>query len=479
MFEVLSLVSNGLRKVSLSEMSFRNPDQFIAGELHKYPDAWNELTMDLECWLCGTQLLCNSLGQEDKKQCHICSAKVVSSVPYPSDRGRTQVDLDIIDARMNELLGSKSAYEIQKDKLVQNLESFLSGLPQPKDLTQAMPVDIVRFLIHKDKHARTQVHINTCPFLGSVTRKFDQCECPKRLRLGTLKNIAAKLKSFYGVMLNLGLCKTNPIASTLVDRYIKKSGEEQAKAHITPKQAKPIFTNKIRILLDYILSKLVSSTSRVEAYVYARDITIFKVLMMSGDRAGDLGQIKTQEIVRLPDNSGFIFNHTFGKTLRGEQSNLFAIKRCNDKTLCAVSTIEEYIKLARSFDIDLRFGYLFRPTTPCGQVVHKPISSQAIYQRLKTYLQVLNIDQGETPHSFRSACAIILALAGSQISDLMDHVGWRSEKTANHYMQLHKVGKAEAPASRLIDAIDTRDDITLKYENLENIVTSCRPAFYQ
>ncbi|XP_070541433.1 uncharacterized protein [Ptychodera flava] len=47
MFEVLSLVSNGLRKVSLSEMSFRNPDQFIAGELHKYPDAWNELTMDL------------------------------------------------------------------------------------------------------------------------------------------------------------------------------------------------------------------------------------------------------------------------------------------------------------------------------------------------------------------------------------------------------------------------------------------------
>ena len=41
------------------------------------------------------------------------------------------------------------------------------------------------------------------------------------------------------------------------------------------------------------------------------------------------------------------------------------------------------------------------------------MSYSAIYERLKTYLSVLGIDEGETPHSMRAGCAVTLALLGS------------------------------------------------------------------
>ena len=41
------------------------------------------------------------------------------------------------------------------------------------------------------------------------------------------------------------------------------------------------------------------------------------------------------------------------------------------------------------------------------------MSYSAIYERLKTYLSVLGIDEGEKPHSMRAGCAVTLALLGS------------------------------------------------------------------
>ena len=40
-----------------------------------------------------------------------------------------------------------------------------------------------------------------------------------------------------------------------------------------------------------------------------------KALSLSGDRAADLAFGKTQEILRFPDNSGFLFFHLWSKTL--------------------------------------------------------------------------------------------------------------------------------------------------------------------
>ena len=45
-------------------------------------------------------------------------------------------------------------------------------------------------------------------------------------------------------------------------------------------------------------------------------------------------------------------------------------------------------------------------------------------------------DDGETLHSFRSGCAITLALSGAELSEIMDHVGWTRRHTALHYLTI-------------------------------------------
>ena len=40
-----------------------------------------------------------------------------------------------------------------------------------------------------------------------------------------------------------------------------------------------------------------------------------------------MGQVKVPEILRLPNDDGFLFNHVWDKTLRDGGSNVFGIKR--------------------------------------------------------------------------------------------------------------------------------------------------------
>lgn len=56
--------------------------------------------------------------------------------------------------------------------------------------------------------------------------------------------------------------------------------------------------------------------------------------------------------------------------------------------------------------------------------------------KLKSYHKEAGIDEGDTAHSFRSGCAITLALSGSSLADVISHVGWERSHTATYYMQL-------------------------------------------
>lgn len=48
------------------------------------------------------------------------------------------------------------------------------------------------------------------------------------------------------------------------------------------------------------------------------------------------------------------------------------------------------------------------------RVLEQPVSYSVVYERLRMYLRVLDIDDGETPHSLRAGCAVALALSGSE-----------------------------------------------------------------
>ena len=142
-----------------------------------------------------------------------------------------------------------------------------------------------------------------------------------------------------------------------------------------------------------------------ERFVTARDQAFFKTLFFSGDRAGDLGQLKTAAIARFPDDNGFLLNRIWGKTLRDGASSLFDLRWHPNSALCPVRAIEEYVTFARRLGVSLTQGYLLRPTDPKGHVVDRSISSSDAEHRLKLYLKEVPNDAGETLHSFRSGCA--------------------------------------------------------------------------
>ena len=96
----------------------------------------------------------------------------------------------------------------------------------------------------------------------------------------------------------------------------------------------------------------------VQRYLYARDLAFFCLDFYSGDRASDLGKIFTKGIVSLPDGSGFLFRHTFGKTLRGGgKTNTFTVKECPDPKTCPVANLKLYVKLCDLMSVNLREGF--------------------------------------------------------------------------------------------------------------------------
>ena len=56
-----------------------------------------------------------------------------------------------------------------------------------------------------------------------------------------------------------------------------------------------------------------------------------------------------------------------------------------------------------------------------------------------------------TVHGFRSGAAVSLALRGVSLSEIMDHIGWKSSKTALHYIKLKQVVNPAGAAAKLAD----------------------------
>jgi len=99
----------------------------------------------------------------------------------------------------------------------------------------------------------------------------------------------------------------------------------------------------------------------------------------------------------------------------------------------------EFMKFAKLYNVDLTKGYLFRTVSDSGRVLDKPVTYSVVYERLRYYLLCLGVYEGETPHSFRSGCAITMALSGSveTADQMMRHIGWFGKNSAEYYSSVH------------------------------------------
>lgn len=71
--------------------------------------------------------------------------------------------------------------------------------------------------------------------------------------------------------------------------YLKRVQEEQARAHILPKQAKPFFLTKLDTISKFISKELGRSDLTLkDRFVLIRDQALFKLQFFAGDRAIDI-----------------------------------------------------------------------------------------------------------------------------------------------------------------------------------------------
>ena len=354
-----------------------------------------------------------------------------------------------------------SPYNKKKMSLERELVTFLNPLP----LKLASPMDICKFLVHKDGKGKTQVHTLECNNLGKTG--IHDCGCPCRLAAGTTQSLVGQLKTIFeskgqGVTWDETQNLGNPVAGIRVKKYVKAVKREQAMARIKVSQAKPLFFGKLKMIFTHIQTLIDTcreSNTLAERFALLRDQAFFKLQFFGGDRAGDLGKYVAQDIRRLGDNSGLVITRTVGKTLGNGKTNEFAVVRMEDKVVCPVAALERYVEGAMEMGIDVKKGYLFRPLDQSKKIVlDEPVSSSAMYYRLRSYLKTLGLDEGETTHSIRGGCAVTLALSGYGTSDeIMKHVGWFTKDSLDRYSRMGRITGVGTVGNMLSSVVDQPD----------------------
>lgn len=102
-------------------------------------------------------------------------------------------------------------------------------------------------------------------------------------------------------------------------------------------------------------------------------------------------------------------------------------------------------------------------------VVNKPFTSSSAEARLRLYLKEAGLDEGETLHRFRSGSTIISALSGSQLADIMDHVGWQSNSMTLYYLKLAQVLRPGGPSHVLASQDEDSLCLSTNYVDLNSL----------
>ena len=364
------------------------------------------------------------------------------------------------DARFAELrkYTDESQYNRQKDRFCISFQDFLasrcsggSESATAPTLHTATPLDVIRFLFYREKGGRTTVHKMSCPNMGLPGPS--DCDCPRRLAAKTVDSYVGMLQASFNSIGRRG--SDNPCMSDMVKGWVKACRLEQERHRVPVRQARPIFSSDLRLLvreIQYRLSQLPSDEPLFPLrFILLRDWAFFTTQWFSGDRAGDLGRAVAKEVTRLDDGS-LLYNHTVGKTIREAGGQVFVVPRVpEDLSLCPVEAFDRYVSACRGASVDLLDGFLFHPTAPPHHLSARnaPFLSNAATKRLREYLP----DGDFAAHGARAGCAITLLMLGATKESVMEHCRWATEQVCRHYTKLEKVRRLDTSARLLQDAV--------------------------
>ena len=370
--------------------------------------------------------------------------KDIISVEHIEERIKT------LDQRLD-----ASRYSQQKCNLKKELEQFLVSLNPAKDVYTALPNDLRKFLIFKEKHGRTKLHDQACPRKGSAEKS--SCSCFTTLAAKSVDSLIGKLRAIFRDLgregdWNPALLTGNPAASLTMKRHLQSVMLEQNSHSVAKKQAVPLMFDKLGKLCRYLTYQASREKEMVKKFLLLRDRAYFALTCHSGDRGGDLSLLSSDRLLELPKSEGIIVSQVTGKTFSLDKPNNFMLYTSKDTDICPVRHLQDYIAFSDASQIKLDTGYLFRVSTKEGQIIDKPMSSSLITDRLKLHLMAINLYEGETSHSTRRGCAITLRMMGINDDQINKHIGWGNAKMIDHYANIGQLCGPGSVAKRLAEA---------------------------
>ena len=254
----------------------------------------------------------------------------------------------------------------------------------------------------------------------------------------------------------------NPCDSQDVKNWVKACAKEQQRHRVPVRQARPLFSTHLRLLVKEIELRLAGFPRDEPLFPHRfpllRDRAFFTAQWFAGDRAGDLGRALAKEVVRLDDGS-LLFHHTVGKTVRDADGQLLVVPRVPDEpSLCPVAAFDSYVSACRQASVDLLCGYLFPPSaSPLHMSVRNvPFTSSAATKRLRHYLP----EEDLSAHGSRAGCAITLLMLGASRESVMEHCRWATAEVCRHYTKLERVRRLDSSARVLQSGVSVSGGVS-------------------
>ncbi|WAR14864.1 hypothetical protein MAR_004969 [Mya arenaria] len=269
----------------------------------------------------------------------------------------------------------------------------------------------------------------------------------------------------------------NPASALILKKHLKAIGLEQTACNVAKKQAVPLMFDKLGALCRYLTYQIAVERDAHAKFLLLRDRAYFSLICHSGDRAGDLGQLTLDRVFELPDNQGIFISEISGKTVSLHNPKNIVVFRSKDDSICPVTHLQKYMSHAATISVDITRGYLFRLKDKFSKdISEKQVTATAMSDRLKCHLKAINLYNGESAHSSRRGCAIVLRMLGLADTSINQHIGWGSGGMLDHYARVGTLCSPNSVAATLSDAAALQPDgvsrlevISKQFSRLEHL----------
>ena len=243
---------------------------------------------------------------------------------------------------------------------------------------------------------------------------------------------------------NTATLQGNPMLSNQLRRITKGYKAEASQQGYQPRAAEPIFSGKVRALLEVLIQQQHDATG-VDRLLLIRDGLIISMLWQSSFRGFNVGALRLSNIM-TPTNSSAITFIVPDLTLQpGAQLYLFPDVtknrkggHCTVSISCDLLCFTTWLQLAVPAYEDARqpiTNYVVRPLNRGSKTfAEKCMTSSAIWARFTHHLKVNHMYNGESVHSTRRGSMIEASQNNASIEEVQEQAMIRSKPIAMKYI---------------------------------------------